>query len=102
MNRFKKLLKKIRKSKLQMVEKKMIKNKLISALKSTEGIVIECVECGNNSHTDYPYLSYHIICDSCNGNLWRHKYGSRAMPELTSSFIKTGTERPNSKGRRKE
>ncbi len=77
-------------------------NKLISALKSVKGIVLECVECGNISHTDYPYHSYHIICNSCYGNLWRHKYGSRAMPKLISPFIKTGTKRPNSKGRSKE
>jgi len=80
----------------------MKKQHLISSSKSIEGIVLECVKCGNNSHTDFPYHSYHIICNSCNGNLWRHKYGSRAMPEFTSPFIKTGKPRPNSKGRSKE
>lgn len=80
----------------------MIKNKLISSSKSTKGIVLECVKCENNSHIDYPYHSYHIICDSCHDNLWRHKYGSRAMPEFTSQFIKIAKERLNSKGRRKE
>lgn len=78
------------------------KNKLISSSKSIEGIVIECVECRSISHTDFPYLSYHIICDSCQGNLWRHKHGSRSMPEFTSPLITTGKRRPNYQGRRKE